>query len=185
MAKIIDGKAISKDIREEIKNEVAERIANGLCRPGLAVIIVGNDPASRVYVNNKKKACEACSIKSLEYALDENTSEEELLALDKGEAVALSFENDKLYCATDENLYVYDAYTTKNESSASQGAMTLYCQAGNERIAVRTIVLYDENGELVTQDRFLGKTIDVKGLVDYFDGKYQIKVFTVNQITVK
>ena len=83
-----------------------------------------------------------------------------------------------------QNLYVYDAYTTKNESSASQGAMTLYCQVGNERIAVRTIVLYDENGELVTQDRFLGKTIDVKGLVDYFDGKYQIKVFNINDITI-
>ena len=82
------------------------------------------------------------------------------------------------------NLYVYDAYTTKNESSASQGAMTLYCQVGNERIAVRTIVLYDENGELVTQNRFLGKTIDVKGLVDYFDGTYQIKVFNINDITI-
>ena len=83
-----------------------------------------------------------------------------------------------------QNLYVYDAYTTKNESSASQGAMTLYCQVGNERIAVRTIVLYDENGELVTQNRFLGKTIDVKGLVDYFDGNYQIKVFNINDITI-
>jgi endonuclease YncB( thermonuclease family) len=82
------------------------------------------------------------------------------------------------------DLYVYDAYTTKNESSASLGAMTLYCQAGGHRIAVRTIVLYDENGQLVTQDRFLGKTIDVKGLVDYFDGDYQIKVFNINDITI-
>jgi hypothetical protein len=82
------------------------------------------------------------------------------------------------------DLYVYDAYTTKNENSASKGAMTLYCQVGNERIAVRTIVLYDENGELVTQNRFIGKTIDVKGLVDYFDGTYQIKVFNINDITI-
>ena len=82
------------------------------------------------------------------------------------------------------DLYVYDAYTTRNEASASLGAMTLYCQAGGERIAVRTIVLYDENGQLVTQDRFLGKTIDVKGLVDYFDGDYQIKVFNINDITI-
>ena len=81
-------------------------------------------------------------------------------------------------------LHVYDAYTTKNASSASQGAITLYCQAGGQRFAVRTIVLYDENGQLVTQDRFLGKTIDVKGLVDYFDGKYQIKVFNINDITI-
>ena len=83
-----------------------------------------------------------------------------------------------------QNLYVYDAYTTKNESSASLGAMTLYCRAGDQRIAVRTIVLYDENGKLVTQDRFIGKTIDVKGLVDYFDGDYQIKVFNINDITI-
>ena len=83
-----------------------------------------------------------------------------------------------------QNLYVYDAYTTKNEASASQGAMTLYCRAGDHRIAVRTIVLYDENGKLVTQDRFIGKTIDVKGLVDYYDGDYQIKVFNINDITI-
>ena len=82
------------------------------------------------------------------------------------------------------NLHVYDAYTTKKETSASQGAMTLYCQVGNQRIAVRTTVLYDANGQLVTQDRFLGKTIDVKGLIDYFDGNYQIKVFNINDITI-
>ena len=82
------------------------------------------------------------------------------------------------------NLHVYDAYTTKKETSASQGAMTLYCQVGNQRIAVRTTVLYDANGQLVTQDRFVGKTIDVKGLIDYFDGNYQIKVFNINDITI-
>ena len=82
------------------------------------------------------------------------------------------------------NLHVYDAYTTKKESSASQGAMTLYCRVGDQRIAVRTTVLYDENGQLVTQDHFLGKTIDVKGLIDYFDGNYQIKVFNIDDITI-
>lgn len=81
-------------------------------------------------------------------------------------------------------LYVYDAYTTSKEDSASKGAMTLYCQVDNCRIAIRTIVLYDENGELVTQDQFLGKTIDVRGLVDYYDGTYQIKVFNVEDITI-
>ena len=82
------------------------------------------------------------------------------------------------------DLYVYDAYTTKTEGSASKGAITLYCQAGNCRVAVRTIVLYDENGELVTQDRFIGKTIDVRGLIDYFDGSYQIKVFNTDDIII-
>ena len=81
-------------------------------------------------------------------------------------------------------LYVYDAYTTSKEDSASKGAMTLYCEVDNCRIAIRTIVLYDENGELVTQDQFLGKTIDVRGLVDYYDGDYQIKVFDVQGITI-
>ena len=82
------------------------------------------------------------------------------------------------------NLKVYDAYTTKNEESASKGAMTLYCEVDGHRISVRTIVLYDENGELVTQDQYMGKTIDVRGIVDYYDGNYQIKVFSPEDITI-
>lgn len=77
MAQIIDGKAISAKVKEEVKAEV-ER--DGL-NVGLAVVIVGDDPASRVYVNNKKKACEFCGIKSFEYALPEETTEKELLDL--------------------------------------------------------------------------------------------------------
>ena len=81
-------------------------------------------------------------------------------------------------------LHVYDVYTTSNEDSASKGAMTLYCSYGSTKISVRTIVLYDENGELVTGDRYLGKTIDVNGIVDYFNGTYQIKVFNTSDIIV-
>lgn len=81
-------------------------------------------------------------------------------------------------------LHVYDVYTTANEDSASKGAMTLYCSYGSTMISVRTIVLYDENGELVTKDRYLGKTIDVSGIVDFFSGTYQIKVFNTNDIIV-
>ena len=77
MAKIIDGKAVSQKVKDEIRAEI-ER--NGL-DIGLAVVIVGNNQASRVYVNNKKKACEVCGIKSYEYALPEETSEEQLLEL--------------------------------------------------------------------------------------------------------
>ena len=80
MAIIIDGKAVSAATREAIKNEVAELKEKGVT-PGLAVIIVGDDPASRVYVNNKKKACEALGIISEEYALPESTTQQELLAL--------------------------------------------------------------------------------------------------------
>lgn len=80
MAKIIDGKAISAAVKADVAAEVASLKEKGiLC--ALAVIIVGNNPASRIYVNNKKKACEACGIKSLEFALPENTTEEELLSL--------------------------------------------------------------------------------------------------------
>ncbi len=81
MAKIIDGKAISASIREEIKAEVAERVANGLSRPGLAVIIVGEDPASQVYVRNKKKGCEEVGFYSEVYELPADTNQEELNAL--------------------------------------------------------------------------------------------------------
>lgn len=80
MAKIIDGKHISQEIKDELKQEVAALKASGR-ECALAVIQVGNDPASSVYVRNKKKACEYIGIRSLSYELDENTSEEELLAL--------------------------------------------------------------------------------------------------------
>ena len=80
MAQIIDGKAISAKIKEGLKQEVAQMTAQGV-RPGLAVVIVGNDPASRVYVNLKKRDCEELGILSKEYALPEDTSEEALLQL--------------------------------------------------------------------------------------------------------
>lgn len=80
MYKLIDGKIISAFVKERVKNEVADLKEKGITT-GLAVIIVGEDPASKVYVNNKKKACEALGIISEEYALPENTTQEELLAL--------------------------------------------------------------------------------------------------------
>ncbi|MBQ6898534.1 MAG: bifunctional methylenetetrahydrofolate dehydrogenase/methenyltetrahydrofolate cyclohydrolase FolD [Clostridia bacterium] len=79
-AKIIDGKKISESLRLSIAETVKSR-KEGTRAPGLAVIIVGNNPASRIYVNNKKKACESCGFYSVEYALDENTEEKELLEL--------------------------------------------------------------------------------------------------------
>lgn len=77
---IIDGKAISKKIREEIKLEVDRLKKSGII-PGLAVIIVGDDKASRIYVNNKKKACREVGIYSEEYALPEETTQNELVSL--------------------------------------------------------------------------------------------------------
>lgn len=80
MSRIIDGKVISASVKERVKNGVAELNSKGIT-VGLAVIIVGDDPASKIYVANKKKACEALGIISEEYALPASTTEEELLAL--------------------------------------------------------------------------------------------------------
>ncbi|MBQ2381587.1 MAG: bifunctional methylenetetrahydrofolate dehydrogenase/methenyltetrahydrofolate cyclohydrolase FolD [Succinivibrio sp.] len=77
-AKIIDGKAIAKDLRTELKSVVDENVAKGNRRPGLAVVLVGSDPASQVYVRNKRRACEEVGIKSFAYDLDENTTQEQL-----------------------------------------------------------------------------------------------------------
>lgn len=76
----MDGKAVSAAVKDEVKKEVEELKKKGKV-PSLAVVLVGNDPASKVYVGNKKKACEYCGIKSLEYLLEESTSEQELLGL--------------------------------------------------------------------------------------------------------
>lgn len=80
MAQIIDGKKISREIKEELRDRVAELKKEGVERC-LAVIQVGNDPASSVYVRNKKKACEYVGIRSLSYELPEETTEEKLLEL--------------------------------------------------------------------------------------------------------
>ena len=80
MAQIIDGKAISARIKDELKEEVAIKKAEGK-QIALAVIQVGNDPASTVYVGNKKKACAYIGIDSVSYELPEETSQDELLAL--------------------------------------------------------------------------------------------------------
>ena len=80
MAELIDGKAISKQIKDELKEQVAALKQQGK-EIGMAVIQVGNDPASSVYVGNKKKACEYCGIESVSYELAEETTQDELLTL--------------------------------------------------------------------------------------------------------
>lgn len=81
MAKIIDGKAISAEIREEIKKDVERFKTESGIVPGLAVVIVGKDPASTVYVRNKRLACEAAGMYSEVHELPENTTRKELLSL--------------------------------------------------------------------------------------------------------
>lgn len=81
MAQIISGKEVALRVREKIKNEVAELVNKTGKRPGLAVIIVGEDPASQVYVKNKAKGCEEVGFHSEVYRLPEQTEMAELLAL--------------------------------------------------------------------------------------------------------
>ena len=80
MAQIIDGKKISQDIKDELKEKVTALKDTGT-EVALAVIQVGNDPASSVYVRNKKKACEYIGIRSLSYELPEETTEDALIEL--------------------------------------------------------------------------------------------------------
>ncbi|MBE6876870.1 MAG: bifunctional methylenetetrahydrofolate dehydrogenase/methenyltetrahydrofolate cyclohydrolase FolD [Ruminococcus sp.] len=81
MANIIDGKQVSANVKEQVRQETETLFQKYGKKPGLAVVIVGNDPASRVYVNNKKKACETVGFQSFEYALPEDTTQAELLEL--------------------------------------------------------------------------------------------------------
>ena len=81
MAILIDGKETSKKVREEIKKETENLVKESGVRPGLAVILVGDDPASAIYVRNKKKGCEEVGFLSREYRLPAETSEEEVLSL--------------------------------------------------------------------------------------------------------
>lgn len=78
---IIDGKKVSANVKERVRLECERLVKEHGVTPGLAVVIVGDDPASRVYVNNKKKACELVGFKSEEYALPAETTQEELLSL--------------------------------------------------------------------------------------------------------
>ena len=78
---IIDGKKVSANVKERVRLECERLVKEHGVTPGLAVVIVGDNPASRVYVNNKKKACELVGFKSEEYALPAETTQEELLSL--------------------------------------------------------------------------------------------------------
>ena len=84
------------------------------------------------------------------------------------------------------NLYVKSAYTT--QKGDNKGAISLYCTVNGVEIQVRTIVLRDAEGNLITQDQFVGKTIDVKGTIDYYlpegatQGTYQIQVFSMDDV---
>lgn len=80
-ARIIDGKAVGAAVRERVRAEVAALVANGGRAPGLATVLVGDDPASEIYVRKKREACEEAGIRSLHHGLPASTTENELLEL--------------------------------------------------------------------------------------------------------
>jgi len=83
VAQIIDGKQIASDLLEKIRQEILERASKGIRNPCLAVILIGDNPASHVYVKNKKLACEKVGIKSVAYDFDSSITQNELLRLVK------------------------------------------------------------------------------------------------------
>lgn len=84
-----------------------------------------------------------------------------------------------------DNLTVKSVYTTTSEDSSSKGAMTLTCtDKDGKEVSVRTVVFYDESGNLITADAYEGKNISVQGIVEYFSGSYQIKVLAPSSITI-
>ena len=80
-ARILDGKRIAQELLERLRLRVADRVARGLAEPGLAVVLVGDDAASSVYVRNKRKACHQVGFRSFDYDLPSNTTQDELFAL--------------------------------------------------------------------------------------------------------
>ncbi len=80
-ARLLDGKRIAEDLLDDLKARVDARVTAGLSRPGLAVVLVGHDPASAVYVRNKRRAAEKVGIQAIDYDLPEETGDAELLAL--------------------------------------------------------------------------------------------------------
>lgn len=109
------------------------------------------------------------------------------LVVIKGEDAERTFPYAEMAMSTSiemHGLKVKHVYTTDNEDSSSNGAMTLTCEADGVSVLVRTAVLTDAEGKRVTEEAFYGKTIDVKGVVDFYDGTYQIKVLTINNINI-
>ena len=122
-----------------------------------------------------------------ELLFDSKLDVEVMSALDSEETTVKSFDYAQLALGSSvfmENLYVDRISTTTNEDSESKGAMTFTCRVGNDTISVRTTVLRDKDGNLITQDAYAGKTINVYGVLDYFSGTYQIKVFSTEDIQI-
>ena len=142
------------------------------------------DPSNTLKISEGNKAGNK-EISAADFAMGK-INMEVMKALDSEETDYKNFDYANLLLSTTvsmKNLKVVDTYTTNNGGN-SDGAMTLTCQVDGNFVDVRTIVLKDENGNRVTSSAYIGKTIDVTGIVDYFNGAYQIKVFTTGDIKV-
>ena len=137
--------------------------------------------------NNIKKLSEGNEPAYLKTTPKQFTSKVDRVVIEDGEEVLAKFDYAKLCLATSismDNLKVKKIYTTDNDGK-SDGAMTITCVVDGIEIDVRTTVLRDAEGNLVTEEYFMGKTIDVRGIIDCFNGTYQIKVFSLGDITVR
>ena len=104
-----------------------------------------------------------------------------------GEEVMKEFKYAELALGTTvsmNNLYVKKVYTTTNEDSSQHGALTLTCEVNGVTVSIRTSVLKDAEGNLITAEYFNGKTIDIRGVVDSYGSEYQIRVTTLGDIVV-
>ena len=138
--------------------------------------------------DNLKKLSGGHSPAYLETTAETFNSKVNRVVVEEGEEVLKEFDYAKLCLGTSismKGLQVVDIYTTTNEDSSSKGAMTLTCKVGDLTVDVRTGVFYDADGNLITEEYFAGKTIDVQGVIDCFDGTYQIRVFSLGDITIK
>ena len=166
---------------------------HGLNGMGLNAIKVGNE--TRIVGSVQfYEAGGTWQVSDLSYDMMDPRSPNNLLKLSEGHAAAyvpvaaqdIASDWAQLALGTTvelEGLNVVEAYTTQNGGS-SDGAITLTCVKEDVTVTVRTIPMRDGEGNPITQDAFLDKTIDVRGVVDYFDGAYQIKVFTPDNITI-
>ena len=144
-----------------------------------------NDPGNTQVISTGNPAANLMT--PLERFKNEFVEVEVMTELGSEELVTKKFPYAELAMSTTimiPDLRVIDCYTTHNGGD-NDGAMTLTCVANGETIDVRTIVLYDENGNMITSSAYMGKTIDVTGIVDYYNGSYQIKVLTADDIVVR
>ena len=144
-----------------------------------------DDPTNTIKISDGHKAS---NVETDPAIFANGTMEVEVMSsLDGEETEMKTFKYADLIMSTSismKNLTVVETYTTDNGGD-NDGAMTLTCRAADgTMIDVRTIVLRNENGDLLTEADFINKTIDVIGIVDYFSGSHQIKVFTAGEITV-